>query len=455
MADQTPVFYESFNQCVDDGSNKFVGGNDNNWGGDGVGTSLVIYFDWNDSNNPWEYDNANGAYQCVKVGTSTNGGTITTPKIAYDGDATLTFRAAPWVGYDEDSTITVDIKGGIPLDPTTFELNTKKWNDISIRIADIKDHVQITFAGLKKKKNRFFLDEVKLMPADPTAGAIRTEEGMSLDFGLLGRNYSSTSRTLHVLGSNLSSEGITATLADGTAELFSLSTSQLPAEGGELKVTLKSGADGYFGCNLYLRGKDRKTKQTVERKISITGEVTSLNLIGSGTKEDPYTCADVITLAYNEGTTWTETYYWVTGFVLGGVKRYNDEYDGISMTDNLSLVLADDPNETDESKYVTVQIGANARSALNVVDNPELVGKQIKVNGWLLNENANPWYLAMPGVMNVRTNDQYVRPWNDETGIENGEWRMENGKWTKILRNGQLYIMYEGKMYDVRGIRCK
>ena len=184
-------------------------------------------------------------------------------------------------------------------------------------------------------------------------------------------------------------------------------------------------------------------------------EIASLDLEGSGTKSDPYTCSDVILLANNEGTVWTGTRYWVTGYVIGGVKRYQDAYDGISMTDTLSLVLAKNPDETDDNKYVTVQISENARAALNVVDNPELIGKIIKVNGLLLNNNANPLYLGKPGVRDVRTDAHYVRPAKDgEEGIEwiDGKWN--NGR--KILLNGALIIeLPDGAQYNATGARVR
>jgi hypothetical protein len=181
-------------------------------------------------------------------------------------------------------------------------------------------------------------------------------------------------------------------------------------------------------------------------------EVAYIDLEGAGTKTNPYTCRDVITLANNEGTVWTGTRYWVTGYVIGGVKRYNNQengnYDGISFTDKLSLVLAATPDETDDSKYVTVQISDNARAALNVADNPELIGKSIRVNGLLLNDKSNPLYLGKPGVRDVRSDAHYVRPPKVPTAIEESR---QDATGTKIIRDGQLYILHDGRMYNAQG----
>jgi hypothetical protein len=220
-----------------------------------------------------------------------------------------------------------------------------------------------------------------------------------------------------------------------------------------LTITCKSGASvGQHGCYLYLRGKDANSGKQVEKRVTLLFDVADLDLEGSGTKPDPYTCGDVILLASNEGTVWTGTYYWVTGYVLGAVKRYNDTYDGISFTDNTSLVLAAKPDETNDNKYVTVQISGNARAALNVVDNPELIGQIVKVQGLLLNDKANPYYLGKPGVRNVRTDAQYVRPGKTQ-GIESVKTLDFNGEMYDILgrpvgagyrgiiiQNGQKYI---------------
>ena len=255
---------------------------------------------------------------------------------------------------------------------------------------------------------------------------------------------------------NLSSDGISASLADGEADLFQLDRSQLSSDGGELTVALKSGAPaGVHGCYLYLRGKDVNTNEAVEKRITLMVEVSALDLAGSGTKPEPYTCGDVVLLAAHEGTVWTGTYYWVTGYVLGGVHRYDDkengDYDGISMTDKLSLVLADAPDETNEDKYVTVQISDNARAALNVVDNPELVGKQIKVQGLLLNDKANPLYLGKPGVRNVRTDAQYVRPEKGGTNIQTISRDEQKVNSRKVLRNGRICIIRNDRAYTLAG----
>ena len=453
MAQMEPIYYEGFSKCIDEeGENYgYTGGNDEQWGGD-IAKAVVIYQDAPE----WSFDYCNGAYQCLKVGTAEKQGSATTPWIACKGEAVLTFRVAPW----EDEKLStksfyVSIQGATTTDQTAFTLEKHKWTDVTIRLADIKSGIRITFSSTLKL--RFFLDDVCVRPTDPALGVIRTEEGSSVDFGLVGCNYGAKQQTLHVEGVNLSTDGITASLKEGNAEQFLLDRTQLSADGGLLTVTAKSGATpGMYGCYLLLSGKDVNTSEPVEKRIALKIEVASLDLAGCGMKSDPYTCDDVVLLASNEGTVWTDTYYWVSGFVLGGVKRYenkeNGNYDGISFTDRLSLVLADSPSETNADRYVTVQISDDARAALNVVDHPELIGQQIEVLGLLLNDKFNPLYLGKPGVRGVSTDEQYVLPTDMETAIETVARERQDGSARKLLRNGRIYIVRGGRFYSVSGV---
>ena len=414
-----PIFYESFDKCLDaeDENYGYTGGNDNQWGGD-IAKAYVLYTD----NLNWDYTNANGAYQCVKVGISDKAGNITTPTIPCKGDVTLTFRAAPWAG-ESDTIIYISVTGGTAA-ASVFELKKNKWNDISVKINDVTSSVKIQFLPLKK--NRFFLDEVKVFPADPDAAAIRVPEGSSVDFGFMGTNYTAQTKTIEVKGENINSSGIQVSLTNDDDDLFTVTPATLPAEGGTVTVTCKSGASvDMHGAYLVFKGKGAKKSDEIEKKITLIMEVGSLTLQGNGTKENPYTVADKLKLG--DGTIWSNTLYWVTGYVLGGAYRTSDnQFMKISTPDNddkFTVVLAASPTETDMSKIVVVQIGHDARAALNIVDNPELIGKQIKVQGWLLYQkdgkaSVTDLYLGKSGVRNVNTESQYVRPPKGATAID-------------------------------------
>ena len=443
QAQVEPLFSETFDRCIDaeDENYGYTGGNDEQWGGD-IAKAQVIY---TDNKNEWDFTYCNGAYQCLKVGTSSKQGAASTPVIVCTGEAVLSFRVAPWEG---DSLFYISISGGTTTDPTAYELAKHKWTDITVRISDIKGSLKITFSSLYK--HRFFLDDVVVTPADPNAGAIRTDVGSMLDFGLVGKNYNSQQRTINVTGANLSGT-ISATIENDADNLFRVSASSLPAAGGALTVTCVSGGStNMHGAFLMLRGKDAKTQEQVEKRVTLLVEVANVSLEGSGTKPDPFTVNDVHTIA-DYSLAWSGTYYWCTGYILGGVKRYQDQFDGISYTDTLSLVLATTPDETDMDKIVTVQISHDARMALNVKDHPELIGKRVKVQGLLVNDKGNPLYLGKDGIRNVSTEIQYEIE-GDESSIEVVK---QDVRGTKVLREGVLYIERDGCIYTITGERVK
>ncbi len=443
QAQVEPLFSETFDRCIDaeDENYGYTGGNDEQWGGD-IAKAQVIY---TDNKNEWDFTYCNGAYQCLKVGTSSKQGAASTPVIACTGEAVLSFRVAPWEG---DSLFYISISGGTTTDPTAYELAKHKWTDITVRISDIKGSLKITFSSLYK--HRFFLDDVVVTPADPNAGAIRTDVGSMLDFGLVGKNYHSQQRTIAVTGANLTGN-ISATIENDADNLFRVSASSLPAEGGALTITCVSGGSAdMHGAFLMLRGKDAKTQEQVEKRVTLLVEVATVSLEGSGTKPDPFTVNDVHTIA-DYSLAWSGTYYWCTGYILGGVKRYQDQFDGISYTDTLSLVLATTPDETDMDKIVTVQISHDARMALNVKDHPELIGKRVKVQGLLVNDKGNPLYLGKDGIRNVSTESQYEIE-GDESSIEVVK---QDVRGTKVLREGVLYIERDGCIYTITGERVK
>ncbi|MBQ7381646.1 MAG: hypothetical protein IJV61_01255 [Paludibacteraceae bacterium] len=443
QAQVEPLFSETFDRCIDaeDENYGYTGGNDEQWGGD-IAKAQVIY---TDNKNEWDFTYCNGAYQCLKVGTSSKQGAASTPVIACTGEAVLSFRVAPWEG---DSLFYISISGGTTTDPTAYELAKHKWTDITVRISDIKGSLKITFSSLYK--HRFFLDDVVVTPADPNAGAIRTDVGSMLDFGLVGKNYHSQQRTIALTGANLTGN-ISATIENDADNLFRVSASSLPAAGGALTITCVSGGSAdRHGAFLMLRGKDAKTQEQVEKRVTLLVEVANVSLEGSGTKPDPFTVNDVHTIAdYN--LAWSGTYYWCTGYILGGVKRYQDQFDGISYTDTLSLVLATTPDETDMDKIVTVQISHDARMALNVKDHPELIGKRVKVQGLLVNDKGNPLYLGKDGIRNVSTESQYEIE-GDESSFEVVK---QDVRGTKVLREGVLYIERDGCIYTITGERVK
>ncbi|MBR0295864.1 MAG: hypothetical protein IJQ95_00520 [Paludibacteraceae bacterium] len=447
------LFYESFDQCIGYGTPGsddyedmgYTGGNDNQFSGN-IATGVVLT-----DNQNWTDSYAYGAYQCAKVGHSKYAGYVTTPTITCTGDVVLTFRAAPWTG---DSLMNIQVTGGTP-DKAAFELKKNDWTTIRVNITDVTESVKIKFHSVNK--HRFFLDDVTLLPPDPDEPAIRLMSSPLVELGFLGKNYTKQYANVQVVGTNLSS-GITVNFTNNDGYYFAASMRSLSSEGGKLTVSFGEGAKaGTYSATIELSATG-KNGAKVTKKINIGAEVSELDLEGSGTRMDPYTVGDVILLANNPGTVWAETRYWVKGYVLGAVKRYNtDQFDGICTNDKTSLVLAGAPDETNYDKVATVElVSGDARNALNVVDNPQLIGQMVKVWGELLNDKANPLYLQKPGVRNVKYNEQYVRPWDQDEPEEYDpttkiSYQQSAVSIQKIIRNGQLFIIRDNAIYTITG----
>ena len=149
------VFYESFDK------NDGTGGNDGQWSGN-IATNDIQY-----DVTGWTCPNASGANKCAKFGTSSKKGTATTPALTdLEGDAILTFKAAPW--NTEGGKMSVTISDGT-IETSEFELINNTFTEYSVKISGGATS-KITFTS---SEDRFFLDEVKVVaivkePKEPT-----------------------------------------------------------------------------------------------------------------------------------------------------------------------------------------------------------------------------------------------------------------------------------------------
>lgn len=101
-----------------------------------------------------------GANQCVKFGTGSDNGVLTTPAISLDGAsyALLTFNAAGW-GDSNKNKLAITANAGFELsgDNNITELVNEEWEEYSvlIKVTDANATLQLTFTG-----KRGFLDDV-------------------------------------------------------------------------------------------------------------------------------------------------------------------------------------------------------------------------------------------------------------------------------------------------------
>lgn len=103
---------------------------------------------------------------------------------------------------------------------------------------------------------------------------------------------------------------------------------------------------------------------------------------GTGTKEDPYTCAEAIALQKQSG--YNQTLSWVKGFIVGvptqGAKGKIVYTTEVGTEQCRQLALADD---ADGSNWMPVKMTSDtsnaAYKALNLCDNPDNIGKKVVV----------------------------------------------------------------------------
>lgn len=113
---------------------------------------------------------------------------------------------------------------------------------------------------------------------------------------------------------------------------------------------------------------------------------------GDGTEDKPYTVAQVLALG-NPGTT-----AWVTGYIVGVINYDNNSSleTTVPTTVATCVAIAASTDETDKNKCVAVQLPAgDIRSAVNLKDHPENLGKVITLQGSLEK------YFGIAGVKSV------------------------------------------------------
>lgn len=179
---------ENFSGCITQG------GRDNNFS-EGSGTLSDDNFDC----GGWVYDaTVYAANSCVRVGTKSNNGSLTSPVVAGTNYNAISFDIAGW-DDSKVNTLTVTINnGGTFADGTTsksFTATNAKWTTFTEKITGLTSATTFTFSG-----KRLFLDSIILMNASTLAElAENGEEGkeytvndkmvVAKKFQKAGKNY--------------------------------------------------------------------------------------------------------------------------------------------------------------------------------------------------------------------------------------------------------------------------
>lgn len=183
----TIVFQETFDKTSG------TGGRDGKFSGS-IAQGTIKY-----DNDGWATAvKCGGANQCVKFGTGSDNGVLTTPAISLDGAsyALLTFNAAGW-GDSNKNKLAITANAGFELsgDNNITELVNEEWEDYTVLIrVTTGTSLQLTFTG-----KRGFLDDVVVrkittvptptLPDDFTFFPNTTEEKASKHVMLTPVNY--------------------------------------------------------------------------------------------------------------------------------------------------------------------------------------------------------------------------------------------------------------------------
>ncbi len=161
------IFYESFDKC------KGTGGNDGIWSG--TTSNKAPDFD----NTSWESHHMSAGHKCLKLGTGTYAGLVTSPSFTLEGTATLSFKAGIWNTTRDGMTIDV-YAGGTFIDQCVAKRG--EWTTFNYEIRG-NGKMSLVFVGDK----RFFLDEVKVTNESTSiTSTIFSDESIFEAYSLMG-----------------------------------------------------------------------------------------------------------------------------------------------------------------------------------------------------------------------------------------------------------------------------
>lgn len=148
------IFCETFNNIQGTGANDEEGWNGNIASAKASSTNCDMP-GWTFSGNIY------AANRSLRIGSSNNLGSVTTPEIKglIGKTATLLFKAAAWNSSDEKENIKISATG-CDISASSVTLVRGEWNCYSITLTNITGPVTVTFSGNNNSKNRFFLDDV-------------------------------------------------------------------------------------------------------------------------------------------------------------------------------------------------------------------------------------------------------------------------------------------------------
>ena len=177
----------------------------------------------------------------------------------------------------------------------------------------------------------------------------------------------------------------------------------------------------------------------------------SVAFAGDGTKGNPYTVADLQAMDANA---LTDEAAWVQAYIVGSANNKLENF--VNGTDGAvasNLMLADSQAESDYTKCVPLQLASKsqARTDLNLIDNPGNFGKVLLVSGTISKyfsvvgiKNVAEYELSGEGVTPTPTpqGDDFEAPLTDAKG----NWEFED----VVLPEDLTYIWQQTSNYGMK-----
>ena len=159
-------------------------------------------------------------------------------------------------------------------------------------------------------------------------------------------------------------------------------------------------------------------------------------LVGDGTRENPYTAADIITMGIQSSD---GNKYWVKDYIVGFINSdYSYVYSSEAGDVKSNIIMSSDVNTTVDDACIPIQLPFGAvREGLNLADHPENYQQEVLLYGTLEK------YFQKPGVKNV----SYAEINGNSYGIEPGGGGTEY--FNEVLTSQASYNTFTA--YNVEG----
>lgn len=171
-------------------------------------------------------------------------------------------------------------------------------------------------------------------------------------------------------------ECLAVQLVYGTQARDALNLMNHPENFGK-KISVEGTLEKYFG----VAGSKGSTGYEIDGTSGGDTPVTPPAGDGDGSEAKPYSVSQVMGLN-NPGTE-----SWVKGYIVGWVPeaKIAEAKFETPATNAANVLLAESPNETDYTKCIPIQLvsGSDIRKAVNLMDNPGNLGKEIEIKGKL------------------------------------------------------------------------